>query len=223
MLEVSGALLKARSDLCFTTHINESRTEVEEVARAFPWAADYLAVYERYGLVGPRSVLAHNVQAGDDEIRRIAALRAWVAHCPNSNEALGSGIFPMGRHEEAGARFALGTDVGAGRGFGVIEEAMAASLMQRVAARPFTITPAMMLYLATRAGAEAMALEHEAGDFSVGKSADFVILRPSPGGVLSRRIQRAETPEEVLGALFALAGSDTIAEVRVANEVVFAR
>jgi guanine deaminase len=63
MLEVCESLLSEHPEARFTTHINENRREVGEVARLFPWASDYLAVYERYGLVGRRSVLAHNVHA----------------------------------------------------------------------------------------------------------------------------------------------------------------
>jgi len=130
LLEVSKALLESREGLRFTTHINESPAEVEQVALQFPWAADYLAIYERYCLVGRRSVLAHNVHAVDDEMRRLASQGASVAHCPASNAALGSGIFPLARHVEQGVRCALGTDVGAGTGFGIVKEALAAYLMQ---------------------------------------------------------------------------------------------
>lgn len=221
MLDVSKALLESRPGLRFTTHINESPAEVEQVRSLFSWASDYLAVYERFGLVGRRSVLAHNVQASDDEMRRIALQGASVAHCPASNAALGSGIFPLTRHVEHGVRCALGTDVGGGTGFGMIKEALMAHLMQRVAQQPFMLTPAMMLYLATRAGAEALALEDETGDFSPGKAADFVVLRPGAGSVLSHRLMRAETPEQILASLFTLANDETISEVRVENELVF--
>ena len=39
--------------------------------------------------------------------------------------------------------------------------------------------PASLLYLATRAGAEALGLDDETGDFSVGKAADLVYLQPA--------------------------------------------
>ncbi len=223
MLEVCQALLEAHPSARFTTHINESSAEVEQVKSLFPWAGDYLGVYERYGLVGRRSVLAHNIHASDEEMMRVAAHEASIAHCPASNAALGSGIFPLARHVERGVRCALGTDVGGGTGFGMIKEALTAYLMQRVAAKPFTLTPAMMLYLATRAGAEALALEDVTGDFSPGKAADFVVLRPAAGSVLGHRLTRTERPEQILAALFTLAGDETIAEVRVENEVVYGR
>ncbi len=52
MLEVCGALMKANPGVRFTSHMNENPREIEAVAGLFPWAGDYLAVYERYGLDG---------------------------------------------------------------------------------------------------------------------------------------------------------------------------
>ena len=54
-------------------------------------------------------VFAHDVHVSDDELRRLAAAGAWVAHCPSSNAFLGSGTFPLRRHAEQGVRFALET------------------------------------------------------------------------------------------------------------------
>jgi guanine deaminase len=223
ILEVCAGLLKAHPEMQFTTHINESPREIAQVAGLFPWAADYLSVYERYGLIGRRSVLAHNVHAKDSEIRRLAERNASVAHCPGSNAALGSGIFPLARHVAAGIRCALGTDVGGGTGFGMMNEALTAYLMQRVAPEPMILTPSMMLYLATRAGAEAMAMENEIGDFGTGKAADFVLIEPPLHGILEARLKCADSSDEILAALFTLARAESVREVRVAGDLVFAR
>jgi guanine deaminase len=221
MLELCGALMRETPGLRFTTHINENRVEIDEVARLFPWAQDYLAVYERFGLIGQGSVLAHNVHAGDSTLARLARAEASVAHCPCSNAALGSGVFSMKRHLEHRVRFALGTDVGGGIGFGMMKEALQAYLQQRLAADPVTLSPGQMLYLATRAGAEALGIEAETGDFREGKAADFVYLRPCGKSVLAGVLKRVEAPEQMLAALFTIAGTETIREVRVAGEVVF--
>jgi len=177
MLEVCRALLEENPELLFATHINENIREIEEVSQQFPRAADYLAVYEKFGLISNRSVLAHNVHTTDSQLQRLAESGASVAHCPCSNAALGSGIFPLRRHVDRGVRVALGTDVGGGLGFGMLKEALHAYLLQRVGPDPMTLTAAQMLYLATRAGAEAVNLADRIGDFTPGKSADFVYLR----------------------------------------------
>jgi guanine deaminase len=223
MLTVCQTLLREDSSLRFSTHINENRIEIHETARLFPWAADYLAVYERFDLIGARAVLAHNVHAGSTELQRLAAQGASIAHCPCSNAVLGSGIFPMGRHLEAGVRFALGTDVGGGTGFGMLKEGLQAYLMQRVAPEPMTLTPAQMLYLATRAGAEALGIADQTGDFGNGKAADFVYLQPPEDGVLAGVLQRLDDPDRIVAALFTLAGAESVKEVRVEDRAIFNR
>ena len=221
MLEVCQALMKEDPTLYFTSHINESAREIETVASLFPWAQDYLEVYEKYDLIGRRSVLAHNVHASDSQIDRFAARRASVAHCPCSNAALGSGIFPVRRHINRKAHFALGTDVGGGTGFGMMKEALQCHLLQRLASDPISVTPAQMLYLATRAGAEALDREASIGDFAPGKQADFVVIKPMPHSPLDNVLQGSETPERTLAALFTLGSADDIREVRIEGDLVY--
>lgn len=220
MLQVCRTLLGEFDGLHFQTHINENPQEIAECARLFPWAAGYLSVYDRYRLVGPRSVLAHNVHTSDETLRRLSDTGASVAHCPLSNASLGSGIFPFARHLAAGVRVALGTDIGAGTGFGMMKEALAAYLMQRIAPDALTLDPAQMLYLATRAGAEALGID-EVGDFAPGGSADFVYLRPPKNSVLAGVARQADSAERVLSALFALAGQEAVVETRVRGRVVY--
>lgn len=215
MLEICGALMREHPDLLFQTHMNESAEEIAAVRAAFPWADSYLAVYDRFGLAGPRSVFAHNVQASDAELARMAEVRAVAVHCPCSNSALGAGIFPMRQHLAAGVRFALGTDVGAGIGFGMLKEALHSYMLQRLIPDGMLLAPAHLLYLATRAGAEAMGLGDETGDFTPGKSADLVRWRPPDGTPLASAVERAEGPERVLAALLAQAGEESVREVRV--------
>jgi guanine deaminase len=220
MLEACGAL---RDDLPVTTHVNESVAEVQQVAELFPWSRDYLETYERFGLVGPGSVFAHDVHVTDDELRRLAAARASVAHCPSSNAFLGSGAFPMRRHLEHDVRFALGTDVGAGTGLSILKEGLTAYQVQRLLPEGSRLRPEHLLYLATRAGAEALGLADSVGDLSAGKGADYVLLRPPPGGTLDVVLRHSDSPEEALGALFTLAREESVAEVRVAGEPVYTR
>jgi guanine deaminase len=223
MLEICQTLLSEHDGLRFQTHINENVAEIAEVARAFPWADDYLAVYERYKFGGLRAVMAHNVHPTDSELERLAAAGTSIAHCPGSNASLGSGIFPLRRHLAAGVHCSLGTDVGAGTGCGMLKEGLQAHLMQRVAADGVVLDAARLLYLSTLAGAEALGLDQQIGDFRTGKEADLVYLRPPAGSLLAAAIGRAETPDEVLGALFTLAGPESVHEVRVAGSVVHSR
>jgi guanine deaminase len=221
MLEVCATLLAENPDVRFQTHINESLGEIEEVARLFPGADDYLAVYERFGLAQRRSVFAHNIHPADGELERLAAHGSAVAYCPASNAALGSGFFPLQRHVQAGVRFALGTDVGGGTGFGMLKEGLQAYLTQRLAPNPVTLNAAQLLYLASRAGAEALGIEDEIGDFTPGKFADFVYLRPPDTSPLAAVMRNAPSPERLLGAIFTLAGAECVQETCVEGKPVF--
>jgi guanine deaminase len=221
MLEVCQTLLRERPGLRVQSHLNENRAEIAEVARSFPWARDYFAVYERYGLSGPYAVMAHDVHPAGGELERLAGTGTSVAHCPSSNAALGSGIFPFRRHLRAGVRCALGTDVGGGTSFGLMKEAFQAHLVHRTAPEELVLNPAHLLYLTTRAGAEVLGLAGEIGDFQTGKAADFVYLRPPEGSTLAAVLAHAETPERALAALFTMAGQECIAEVRVEGSVVY--
>jgi guanine deaminase len=220
MLEVCQTLLSEHPGLLFQTHLNENVQEIGEVARLFPWAADYLAVYERFGLNGPSAVMAHDVHTTDSQLERLAAGGGAVAHCPSSNAALGSGLFPLRRHIRAQVRCALGTDVGGGTGFGMLKEGLQAYLLQRLAPDGMVLDAGHLLYLATLAGAEALGLGDEAGDFRAGKSADFVYLRPPAASPLAAVLEREQSPEQALAAIFTLASAETVREVRVEGSVV---
>jgi guanine deaminase len=221
LLEACGSLDHEAEGLLFTTHLNETVGEVALVRELFPWARDYLETYERYGLVGARSVFAHDVHPEDEELRRLAATGAAVAHCPSSNAFLGSGLFPLRRHLSHNVRIALGTDVGAGTGPSMLKEGLMAYQAQMLSGDGYLLGPDHLLYLATAAGASALGLSEEVGDFSVGKSADFVLVRPVPGSTLATVLERAESFDETLGALFTLAREESIAEVRVGGRVVW--
>ncbi|HKD08913.1 MAG TPA: guanine deaminase [Bryobacteraceae bacterium] len=217
MLEVCQSLLSEHSELRFTTHINENHLEIAEVARLFPWARDYLAVYEKFGLLGPGAVLAHNIHASDGEIERIAVSRTAISHCPWSNALLGSGLFRMRKHVDAGVVCALGSDVGGGAGFGLLKEALQAYAIQRIAPDGMKLSPAQLLYLSTRAGAEALLLEEETGDFTPGKSADFVYIKPRAGSLIHGVLERAQDAESILAAILTLGSPEVIEEVRIAG------
>jgi guanine deaminase len=85
------------------------------------------------------------------------------------------------------------------------------------------IGPTHLLYLATAAGARALGLADEIGDLGVGKSADFVLVRPPADSTLEAVLATSPSWESTLGAVFTLAREESIVETRVAGEVVFSR
>jgi guanine deaminase len=219
ILEVCQTLQHEHRGLRFTSHINENDREIATVKNLFPWAKDYLETYEKFDLLHRHSVLAHNVHPSDSELSRMAAFKTSASHCPCSNAALGSGIFPMARHLRHKVHFSLGTDVGGGTGFSLFKEALQAYMLQRLHPDGSMLMPAHMLYLSTKAGAEALGLH--TGDFSLGKAADIVYLRPPEKSTLEAVIKHSASPERMLAGIFALAGQESIKQVWVAGREVY--
>jgi len=217
MLDVCAELLG--KGVWFTSHINENLAEIATVAGLFPGAHHYLDTYARHGLVTTRSVFAHNVHPGDAELALLAEGGASVAHCPTSNSALGSGLFPLRRYVEHGIGVALGSDVGAGAGLFLPKEALQAYFIQQLlGGAGFPLTPAHLLYLATRAGARALGLDHRVGDFTVGKDFDAVWLRPAAGSTLAVNLRHARDTTDALARTFTLATPADVAGVWIRGE-----
>jgi guanine deaminase len=198
----------------FTSHINENPAEIAKVQELF--GGGYLDSYDKHGLVGPRSVFAHNVHPTEDELELLAAAGAAVAHCPTSNCALGSGLFALDRHVVHGVPVALGSDVGAGTGFSLFKEGLQAYFVQRLrGADGVQLTSAHLLYLATAAGASALGLAEQVGDLSVGKRFDAVLVRPVEGSALDVGLRHAPDAASATARLFALATTHDVAGVWV--------
>jgi len=219
LLEACAALGQDVPGTWFTSHLNENLAEVAEVAQLFAGSVDYLDTYDRHGLVCSRSVFAHNIHVDDRELSLLAGQGAGVAHCPTSNAALGSGLFPLRRHLEHGVTVALGSDVGAGTGFSLLKEGLQAYFHQQLLGPAgYPLRPAHLLHLATRAGALALGLGNEVGDLSVGRAFDAVWLRPSAGSTADVVLRHAASPEEALAKVFALGGVADTAGVWVGGD-----
>ncbi len=145
-LAALGAFARERG-LVVQTHLAENEAEVRVVRARFPGAADYTDVYDRAGLLGPRTLLAHAVHVSDRELAAIAAAGSVVVHCPSSNRALGSGRMPLERLRAAGVRWVLGSDVGAGPALPMLD-AMAAAADVHGAA-DVAVAPSELLHRAT--------------------------------------------------------------------------
>ena len=121
-LQAAGALAREYPDAFVQTHLSENHREIAFVKQLFPWARDYLDVYDRFGLLGPKSIFGHCIHLEDAEVSALAAKRGVAAFCPTSNLFLGSGLFDMRRLDEAGVRVALATDVGGGTSYSMLRD-----------------------------------------------------------------------------------------------------
>jgi guanine deaminase len=219
LLDACSALLNDVPGSMLTTHLNENSAEIERARSLFPDCSSYLDSYASHGLLGPTSVFAHNVHPGDAELRALASAGASVAHCPTSNSCLGSGLFPMRAHLDAGVRVALGSDVGAGTGLSLFKEGLQAYFVQQsLGDAGVPLTAAHLLHLATAAGGAALGLSSTVGSFCEGKAYDAMWLRPASGAPLDILLRHASSADDALAKSFAHATSADVAQVWVAGE-----
>ena len=207
-LELAGQLKREFPGAWVHTHISENRNEVRWVQELFP-EAEYADVYDRYGLLGERTVLAHGVWLTTEELELIASRRSRIAHCPNSNLFLGSGLFPLHRVLGAGVVVGLGSDIGAGTTVSLFNAMADAYKVQQV--QGVSLSPFHLWYLATLGGARALTLDGETGSLEAGKSADFLVLDLSATPLLALRTSRATTAEDLLAGLIFM-GDDRAVE-----------
>ncbi len=181
-----GQLAK-EENLPIQTHISENKGEVELVRKMFPERSSYTEVYDHYGLLGEKTILAHAVHLSDQEMELVKRKGAGVAHCPLSNMSLGSGIAPVRQMLDKGVKVGLGTDVSGGGSSSVLVAAREAAGVSRLLSvfqdgeekekERAKLGVEECLYLATRGGAEVLGLGAKVGAFEVGMQWDAQMVR----------------------------------------------
>ena len=220
-LEAAGELWAAHPGCLMQTHLSENLREVEWVRELFPDAPDYLGIYERFGLCGPGAVFGHAIHLTERERAALAEAGASVAHCPTSNQFLGSGECDVTGLATSGVRVGLATDTGGGTSCSPFATMRAAyEVGQR---RGASIPPDRLWWLATAGGARVLRLEDRVGNLAPGLEADFVLLDAGATPLLAQRVARAETMAEVLFALAVLGDDRAVAETWSGGRCVHAR
>jgi guanine deaminase len=217
-LGVAGELLAAHGDVLLHTHLAENARECAAVAQRFSRARDYLDVYDRFGMVGPRSVFAHGVHLTDRACARLAESGAGIATCPSSNLFLGSGLFDFGQADRHGVRLGLGTDVGAGTSFSMLHTGGLA--YQAALARDCQLDPFRALYLATAGSASLLHIGDKVGALESGQEADFAVLDCAATPLLARRTAGASLAERLF-ALQILGDDRAISRTYILGECVW--
>lgn len=205
-LSLAGKLKEEFPDVYVHTHLAENKQEVKFTAELFPESTDYLNVYERFGLVGDRTILAHCIQLDDSAFERLSDSGAAIAFCPTSNLFLGSGLFKLDRAKstETPIKVGLATDVGGGTSFSQLKTMSEAYKVMQLQNKSLSVFQAF--YLATLGAAKALSLEEKIGSFGVGKEADFVVwdLQATPLMKLRNPITKAKNLEELAELAFAM-------------------
>ncbi|MEM9063094.1 MAG: guanine deaminase [Pseudomonadota bacterium] len=209
-LEAAGALWAEHPDCLMQTHLSEQSREIDWVAGLFPDAPDYLGVYERFGLVGPKALFGHAIHLSPRERAVLKERDATVTHCPTSNQFLGSGECAVRDLVAAGIRTGLATDTGGGTSFSMFDTMKSAyEVAQR---RGDTLTPAQLWWLATAGAARALHLDDRIGNIAPGLEADLILIDRAATPLLAHRTARAESVSDTLFALAILADDRAIAE-----------
>ncbi|WP_439610029.1 guanine deaminase [Reyranella sp.] len=222
-LEAAGALWREHPDCLMQTHLAETEAEVAWIKELFPERASYLDVYDHYGLCRKRAVFGHGIWLGDDELQRLHEADAAIAHCPTSNFFLGSGMFDITRAIRANrpVRVGLGTDIGAGTSFSILQtlnEAYKAAQLNR-----HPLSAAHAYYLATRGSAAAMHLEDKVGSIAPGMEADLVVLDMRSTPLIAFRMDEARDFAEQLFVQMILGDDRAVQATYVAGRPAYSR
>ncbi|GAB08036.1 guanine deaminase [Gordonia amarae] len=187
------------------SHLNENNRpgtgEIDAVKSLFS-VDSYLDTYDGKflpgsqtggsSLLGRRTIMAHAVHCTDTELARMAETGTSIAHCPVSQQFLGSGTMPWRRTVAAGVNVAAGTDVGAGDEW-LIPQVLGCAFkvhLSEPGEDAIALHPAELLFTGTLAGARALDAEHRFGNFDTGKEADFLVVDPTRWEPLERLLSK---------------------------------
>jgi len=175
--------LQKQYGLPVQSHLSENMGEIAWVKELCPWSECYGDVYDHFGLFGGdvKTIMAHCVWSGEEETERLRERGVYVAHCPQSNTNLSSGIAPVRRYLDQELKVGLGTDVAGGSSASVFR-AMADAIqvsklrwrLQDESLKPLTVTEAF--YLGTKGGGSFFG---KVGSFEVDYEFDALVLNDS--------------------------------------------
>lgn len=170
-----GAMARDEGAL-YVIHLAENEEEVRTCRERY--GCSPVAHLEALGLLGPQVVADHCVMLTPDEIALLAERGVKVAHCPESNLKLASGIAPVVQMLEAGVCVGIGTDGSASNNdvdmFGEMNTAAKIHKADRM--DPTAMSAAVTLEAATMGGARVLGADRLIGSLEVGKQADCIVL-----------------------------------------------
>jgi guanine deaminase len=218
-LAALGLLLAEFPTVLMQTHLDENLEEIETIKRLFPDDPSYTAVYARFGLLGPRSLMGHCIHLDESEVALLRDTRSVAVFCPTSNLFIGSGLFNYERLKGAGVRIALATDVGGGTSYSMLRTAAEAYKVMQLQGQNL---PALAGFdLMTRGNAAALGLENEIGTIARGAFADLVVLDARPTPAMAHRMEVARNLEDELFVLMTLGDDRAVRQTYIAGEPAF--
>lgn len=177
--------LAVKYQLPIQSHLNENRSEVAWVKELHPDIGSFTEVYDCYGLLQPgRTIMAHCIYGTDSEMELLKEKQVYVAHCPQSNFNLASGIMPLRKFLNNNITVGLGSDVGGGNILDMKQHIVAciqASKMYFVNHPEFApISISEAFYLATKGGGSFFG---KVGSFEEDYEFDALVINDDPNSI----------------------------------------
>lgn len=168
--------LAAELGMALHIHIAETAGEREDMIKTY--GKSPVKHLEACGLFERAVLAAHCVHVDEEDIAILKKYQVGVAHNPESNMKLASGIAPVPAMLAAGIPVALGTDgASSNNNLDMLAELRTAAFLHKVNTMDPTVLPAYQaLEMATRNGAIALGLEQETGQLKAGMKADMIIM-----------------------------------------------
>ena len=172
--------IKDEYNLPIQSHLSENLGEIEWVKELVPKAKFYGDAYNIFDLFGKnnKTVMAHCVYSNDDEQDLIKENEVFIAHCPDSNTNLTSGIAPAGKYLREGQKIGLGSDVAGGTHASIFKAMADAIKVSKLRYRlvdekikPLSLEEAF--YMATLGGGEFFG---KVGSFEKGYEFDAIVI-----------------------------------------------
>ncbi|MBW1614223.1 MAG: amidohydrolase [Deltaproteobacteria bacterium] len=174
-------LLRARDistqfDFPLQIHLSETREEVGEIKQKSSLRPVFYL--DELGLLNRHLIAAHAIYLNEEEIDLLAEKKVKIAHCPESNMKLGSGVAPIAQMLEKGIAVSIGTDgCASNNNLDLFAEMDTTAKLAKVAnLDPAIIDARTVLAMATIGGARAIGLENRIGTIEPGKKADIIIV-----------------------------------------------
>ncbi|XMR33692.1 amidohydrolase family protein [Escherichia coli] len=158
------------------THLCENRDEIAWVKSFPPAHKGYLDVYHQHGLTGHNCVFAHCVHLEEQEWDCLKETGSTIAFCPTSNLYLGRGLFKLHKAWRKQVKVGMGTDVGAGTAFNMLQTLNEAYKVMQLQGERLSAYQAF--YLATLGGAHSLGLDGGIRQLCGGQGGGFRGARP---------------------------------------------
>lgn len=171
-----GMNLAEELELNYHIHVAETKWEYDKVlAEQGMTPVQYL---DKLGVIKKNTISAHSVWLNDDDIKIMADRGAGVAHNPECNMKLASGVAPIPKFLAAGVKVGLGTDGSASNNnLNMFDEIRTMSLLHKLSSGDPTVIPAKKaIEIATIGGARVLGKDKEIGSLEVGKKADIILV-----------------------------------------------